>query len=157
MWQGIAYFLLTIGLEFLPPHKLNLFTAKECWKRLKKIIPKTSNSYSEPLLESSQENVGPDLDEDVDVQTERNRVLTGSVDNAIIYLRNLRKVFIFSVLSWKFSMFIYLAMAYMFHSAHKLKQYFSHFRSILVGGTMTQKLQFIHWLSQFKKGNVLAF
>ncbi|KAJ6363443.1 hypothetical protein OIU78_003587 [Salix suchowensis] len=33
------------------------------------------------------------FDEDIDVQTERNRVLAGSIDNAIIYLRKLRKVY----------------------------------------------------------------
>jgi len=46
----------------------------------------------EPLLEPSTKYVALDLDDDVDVQEERNRVLSGSADNAIIYLCNLRKV-----------------------------------------------------------------
>lgn len=63
-------------------------------KWLEKInIFRHDSSYLEPLLESSSETVVTDFDEDVDVKTERNRVLSGSLDNSIIYLRNLRKVF----------------------------------------------------------------
>lgn len=57
------------------------------------IIPRNTPPYLEHLLEPSTENVGVELDEDIDVKTERNRVLSGSLGNAIIYLRNLRKVF----------------------------------------------------------------
>lgn len=86
------YFLLTLGLELLPPQKVSSFSAKECWRSIKNLYRTTSSSYTEPLLQSSPENVGLDLDEDIDVRSERNRVLSGSVDKAIIYLRNLRKV-----------------------------------------------------------------
>ncbi|CAK9155596.1 unnamed protein product [Ilex paraguariensis] len=60
---------------------------------MKQFCRPTSSSFLEPLLGPSPENVAVDLDEDIDVQTERNRVLSGSTDNAIIYLRNLRKVY----------------------------------------------------------------
>lgn len=62
---------------------------KKWWGKIN-IFP-NNISYLEPLLEPSPETFV--TDEDVDVKTERNRVLSGSVDNAIIYLRNLRKVF----------------------------------------------------------------
>ncbi|GFY96206.1 ATP-binding cassette A1 [Actinidia rufa] len=90
--EGIFYYLLTLVLELVPPHKLRV-TVEECWRRMKKIFQRRSSSYTEPLLESSSKNTVLDLDEDVDVREERNRVLSGSTDNAIIYLRNLRKVY----------------------------------------------------------------
>jgi len=64
---------------------------KKWWEKIN--IFRHDSPYSEPLLESSSETVVTDFDEDVDVKTERNRVLSGSLDNSIIYLRNLRKVF----------------------------------------------------------------
>ncbi|KAK3023523.1 hypothetical protein RJ639_044789 [Escallonia herrerae] len=91
--ESIVYFLLTLGLELLPLHKLNAFLAEGCWKSSKRLFHTASDSYSEPLLETYKQNVTVDLDEDIDVQTERSRVLSGSIDNAIIYLRNLRKVY----------------------------------------------------------------
>lgn len=90
LWQSIIYFLLTLGLELWPSHKLNPVRIKEWWSK-KGLQPGTS-SYLEPLLKPSSEAVALDLDEDIDVKTERNRVLSGSIDNAIIYLRNLQKV-----------------------------------------------------------------
>lgn len=53
----------------------------------------TSPPSLEPLLAPSSEYATPDFDVDVDVKAERNRVLSGSTDNAIICLSNLRKVF----------------------------------------------------------------
>lgn len=50
------------------------------------------SSYLEPLLKPSSKTVALDLDEDIDVKIERHRVLSGSIHNAIIYLRNLQKV-----------------------------------------------------------------
>ncbi|CAL5423286.1 unnamed protein product [Camellia sinensis] len=67
--------------------------AESCWESMKKIFQRTSSSYTEPLLESSSTYVAIDPDEDVDVQAERNRVLSDSTDNAIIYLHNLWKVY----------------------------------------------------------------
>ncbi|XP_059428864.1 ABC transporter A family member 1 isoform X1 [Corylus avellana] len=89
--ESIIYFLLTLGLELWPSHKLNPVRIKEWWSK-KGLQPGTS-SYLEPLLKPSSEAVALDLDEDIDVKTERNRVLSGSIDNAIIYLRNLQKVY----------------------------------------------------------------
>ncbi|KAL2535052.1 ABC transporter A family member 1 [Abeliophyllum distichum] len=90
--EGIVYFILTLGLELLPPHKINFATACELWTSSKKLILATSGSSSEPLLASSLEDVALDH-EDRDVQAERNRVLSGSGGNALIYLHNLRKVY----------------------------------------------------------------
>ncbi|BFG38061.1 hypothetical protein CerSpe_243350 [Prunus speciosa] len=90
--ESICYFLLTLGLEHLPYNKLTLATLKEWWKSTKS-TRQGSSSYLEPLLKSSSEVITHDLDEDIDVKTERTRVLSGSIDNAIIYLRNLWKVY----------------------------------------------------------------
>lgn len=74
-----------------PSLNLTSFMIKKWWGKIN--IFQHNNPYLEPLLESSSETVAMDFDEDVDVKTERNRVLSGSLDNSIIYLRNLRKVF----------------------------------------------------------------
>lgn len=91
--EGVIYFLLTIGLEFFHPHQLTSFSISEFLRSFRRTSPTISDAYSEPLLRSSTESAATDLDEDIDVQTERNRVLSGPIDKAIIYLRNLRKVF----------------------------------------------------------------
>ncbi|KAH7855874.1 hypothetical protein Vadar_029947 [Vaccinium darrowii] len=90
--EGIVYYLITLGLE-LVPNKITVLAIEEFWKSTRKPFRRTSSSYTEPLLESSSKYVDLDLDDDVDVQAERKRVLSGSMDNAIIYLRNLRKVY----------------------------------------------------------------
>ncbi|CAN0878408.1 ABC transporter A family member 1 [Linum grandiflorum] len=92
--ESIAYFLLTLGLEVFPFHKLSLLSIGHWWKKIRYQHHKSS-SYLEPLLQSPQDS-GRDfleLDEDIDVKTERERVLSGSVDDAILYLCNLRKVY----------------------------------------------------------------
>lgn len=94
LWQGIIYFLLTLGLEFFPPHKLNVFALKDFLRRFRRTSQTFPDAYSEPFLRSSTESAAIDLDEDIDVQTERKKVLSGSIDRAIIYLRNLRKVLV---------------------------------------------------------------
>ncbi|KAI9080732.1 hypothetical protein K1719_037245 [Acacia pycnantha] len=88
--ESIGYFVLTLGIEVFPSLKLTLFMIKKWWEN---IIPRNTPPYLEKLLEPSLETVDMDFDEDVDVKTERNRVLSGSLDNSIIYLRNLRKVY----------------------------------------------------------------
>ncbi|KAK9157371.1 hypothetical protein Scep_003945 [Stephania cephalantha] len=88
--ECIIFFSLTIVLELVPPHKLSLFGIQELWSR-RQILNITRKSYLEPLLKSSS-GTGDD-DTDIDVKAERQRVLSGSVDNAIIYLRDLRKVY----------------------------------------------------------------
>ncbi|XP_043815842.1 ABC transporter A family member 1 isoform X2 [Manihot esculenta] len=90
--ESIIYFLLTIGLELLPSHKLTPVTIKQCWRNFTNFWH-GSSGFSEPLLKFPSETVAVDFDEDIDVQTERNKVLSGSVDNAILYLRNLQKVY----------------------------------------------------------------
>lgn len=90
--ESIIYFCLTIGIEFLPFHKLNFNSIKE-WFSVHQRQYIASNSYSEPLLSSPSGGLPTEGDEDVDVHAERQRVLSGSADNAIIYLRNLRKVY----------------------------------------------------------------
>ncbi|XP_048321587.1 ABC transporter A family member 1 isoform X2 [Ziziphus jujuba] len=87
--ESISFFLLTLVLEFWPSYKVTLFSVKEWWKSFRH----DNSSFSEPLLKSSSQADTLDVDEDRDVKTERNRVLSGSIDNAIIYLRNLRKVY----------------------------------------------------------------
>ncbi|CAI9301359.1 unnamed protein product [Lactuca saligna] len=89
--EGVIYFLLTLGLEYFPPHEFNVFGIKDLIRSFRRSSP--SDEFCEPLLRSSAESLAIDLEEDIDVQTERNRVLSGSIDKAIIYLRNLRKVF----------------------------------------------------------------
>ena len=91
VWQSFGYFLLTLALEIWPSLKLTPFMIKKWWRNIN--IFQHNTTYRETLLEPSSETVSMDLDEDVDVKTERNRVLSGSLDNSIIYLRNLRKVF----------------------------------------------------------------
>ncbi|GKU89849.1 hypothetical protein SLEP1_g3933 [Rubroshorea leprosula] len=87
--ESICYFLLTLGLEVFPTCKLTPVTVKEWWRRISNLWVDTS--LVEPLLKSSSETATDD--EDIDVQSERNRVLSGSIGNAILYLRNLRKVY----------------------------------------------------------------
>lgn len=71
----------------------------KCWRNnLTNLKSETSSPSLEPFLAPSSEHVIPDFDLDVDVAAERNRVLSGSIDNAIIYLSNLRKVPSFFIL-----------------------------------------------------------
>lgn len=90
--QGIIYFIITLGLEIVPPQKITLDAIHECGRSIKKFFPKSSSDCTEPLLEPSSKYVALGVDDDTDVLAERNRVLTGSADKAFIYLRNLRKV-----------------------------------------------------------------
>ncbi|KAK7285619.1 hypothetical protein RJT34_20395 [Clitoria ternatea] len=88
--ESFGYFLLTLALEVFPSLKLISSIIKKWWRKIN--IFRHDTTYLEPLLEPSIETV-MDLEEDVDVKTERNRVLSGSLDNSIIYLCNLRKVY----------------------------------------------------------------
>ncbi|KAK4412941.1 ABC transporter A family member 1 [Sesamum alatum] len=90
--EGIIYFVLTLVLEVLLQHKMNFATASDLWMSIRKKVYAPSSGSLEPLLESSSEE-NCDFEEDIDVKAERNRVLSGGVRNAIIYLRNLRKVY----------------------------------------------------------------
>ncbi|KAJ6332061.1 hypothetical protein OIU76_010445 [Salix suchowensis] len=90
-FESIGYFLLTLGWELLPFHKLTPGGIKQYWRSIMNLQHDTLDL--EPLLKSPSETDALNFDEDIDVQTERNRVLEGSIDNAIIYLRKLRKVY----------------------------------------------------------------
>ncbi|KAL5539471.1 hypothetical protein UlMin_042959, partial [Ulmus minor] len=87
--ESICYFLLTLAIEITPSCKLTLATLKERWSS--KSSQLDTSPHLEALLRSSSEDAALDFDEDIDVMTERNRVLSGSCEKAIIYLRNLRK------------------------------------------------------------------
>ncbi|KAL2320738.1 hypothetical protein Fmac_029707 [Flemingia macrophylla] len=89
--ESFSYFLLTLALEIFPSLKLTSFMIKKWWRKAN--IFQHDTAYLEPLLEPSSETVAMNFDEDVDVKTERNRVLSGSLDNSILYLCNLRKVY----------------------------------------------------------------
>lgn len=101
--------------------------------RIRNVFYTPSSSSLEPLLKSTLGD-NSDLEEDIDVQTERNRVLSGGVGSAVIYLRNLRKVLStsqFSTFRLNSNLDIY-------------KLYISGFRCIQEGSNMVQKLLFIH-------------
>lgn len=152
LWQSIIYFLLTIGLELLPFRKFTSVTIKQCWKNVRNLQHSTLSGDLEPLIKSPSETVSLNFDEDVDVQTERNRVLEGCVDNAVIYLRNLRKVLPVLVL---LIICLYVMMTTAIQCC-TVVIFVAHFRYTLQKNKM-QKLLWIHWLSQLKQENVLAF
>ena len=169
--QGVIYFLLTLGLEFFHPHQLTSFSILEFVTSFRRTCPTVSDAYSEPLLRSSTDSAHIDLDEDVDVKTERNRVLSGSIDKAIIYLRNLRKVililhFIFTnqIISYPLILlhhFIYTNETISFPISDTPCTPFCwctlYIRYFLEEETTVRKLRSIHWRSQFKKESVLVF
>lgn len=89
--EGIIYFVITLALEVLLPYKINFAKASNLWMRIR-CFCKPSSSSLEPLLKSTLGD-NSSLEEDTDVRAERDRVLSGGVDSAVIYLRNLRKVY----------------------------------------------------------------
>lgn len=91
--ESILYFLLALGFEVLPPHKMLPVMIDHCWRRIKGFCLGNTSDVSEPLLGSSSDAVSLDLVEDVDVKAECDRVLSGAAERAIIYLRNLCKVY----------------------------------------------------------------
>ncbi|XP_070027820.1 ABC transporter A family member 1 isoform X2 [Nicotiana sylvestris] len=91
--EAVVFFLLTLGLEFLPQQKRSLYRVNEWWKSLGKSRHAISSGSSEPLLRPPSGDVASELDEDIDVKAERDRVLSGSTDNAVIHLCNLRKIY----------------------------------------------------------------
>ncbi|CAH9079387.1 unnamed protein product [Cuscuta epithymum] len=90
--EAIIYFIVTLGLEYFSHQRMTLSIFYEWWKGFTISACASSSSSSEPLLQSSVD-VTPELNEDIDVKTERVRVLSGLTDNAIICLCNLRKVY----------------------------------------------------------------
>lgn len=134
--------MLTLVLEVLLPLKINFTAAPNLWMGMKKNNSPSSSSL-EPLLKPPLEE-NYKAEEDIDVQNERCKVLSGRVHSAIIYLRNLRKVL--NTLQNCFVIEIRRE-AYMFLA----------FRCIQEERNMVQKLRLIHWPSQYQKENVLVF
>ncbi|XP_038980603.1 ABC transporter A family member 1 [Phoenix dactylifera] len=91
--ESIIYFLFTIGLELVPHQKLKVATIRESWHNFFSLRHDKTTSYTQPLLGSFDDSAISIVEEDMDVKAERYRILSGCVDNAIIYLQNLRKVY----------------------------------------------------------------
>ncbi|KAK8955097.1 ABC transporter A family member 1 [Platanthera zijinensis] len=89
----VVYFVLTLSLEFTLHHKIKLTISRVWWNLFRHVKYDMSQSYSEPLLGSFGESSMFMTDEDADVTAERQRILNGLGDNAIICLQNLRKVY----------------------------------------------------------------
>lgn len=83
---------MTLGLELLPVQKVMSFSIGEWWQHFKVFKQGAGSSSTEPLLKDSTGAISADMEDDIDVQEERNRVISGLTDNAIFYLQNLRKV-----------------------------------------------------------------
>ncbi|CAL9065166.1 unnamed protein product [Musa banksii] len=92
-FESIMYFLFTIALEILPFQKLNLMAIKEWWQNVLTLQHDGSNDHFQHLLGSYEDSSSSIANEDIDVKAERQRINSGLVDNAIIYLHNLRKVY----------------------------------------------------------------
>ncbi|KAJ8624155.1 hypothetical protein MRB53_032685 [Persea americana] len=90
--ESVIFLLFTIALELLPAPKLNLKMVEGWWRRFRLFHRGFSDGSLDPLLRSS-DSYASDENEDIDVQAERYRVLSGSAHSSIIYLRNLRKVY----------------------------------------------------------------
>ncbi|KFK37012.1 hypothetical protein AALP_AA4G200700 [Arabis alpina] len=90
--ESIFYFLVTLGLELLPVQKVMSFSIGEWWQNFKNFKQGAGSSSTEPLLKDSTGAI-TDMEDDIDVQEERDRVISGLTDNTIFYLQNLRKVY----------------------------------------------------------------
>lgn len=80
--ESITYFMITILLELFPYEKPILSTFNDWWKHC---ISATTERY-----DSTSVSI---IDEDEDVKAERQKILGGCIDNAMLYLCNLRKVY----------------------------------------------------------------
>lgn len=76
----------------MPYEKPRLTTFKDWWHRFASLKNGKTDSHLQPLLGSQDETSVTIDDEDEDVRAERNKILAGSANNAIIYLHNMRKV-----------------------------------------------------------------
>lgn len=81
---------MTLGLELLPLQKMMSFSIGEWWQNFKVFKQGAGSSFTEPLLKDS--TGATDMEDDIDVQEERTRVISGLTDSTIFYLQNLRKV-----------------------------------------------------------------
>ncbi|KAG9457355.1 hypothetical protein H6P81_001863 [Aristolochia fimbriata] len=91
--ESLLYFIFTIGFELMPACSLWPISIRGLWTNFNPSDGDTPRSTLEPLLNQPTTNINFDVDEDIDVKAERHRVLSGSSDNAILYLRNLCKVY----------------------------------------------------------------
>jgi len=83
---------VTLGLELMPVQKVMSFSIGEWWQNLKAFKQGAGSSSTEPLLKDSTGAISTDMEDDIDVQEERDRVISGLSDNTMLYLQNLRKV-----------------------------------------------------------------
>ncbi|KAG0464673.1 hypothetical protein HPP92_018837 [Vanilla planifolia] len=90
--ESAVYFLLTIAVEYIPRPKINLIAGPN-WSSFGFANHKKTQTCSQPLLGSLGDSSMVIADEDVDVTAERHRTLNNLVDNAIVCLHNLRKVY----------------------------------------------------------------
>ncbi|CAA7057158.1 unnamed protein product [Microthlaspi erraticum] len=91
--ESIFYFLVTLGLELLPVQKMMSFSVGDWWQSFKPFKQGAASSSTEPLLKDSTGAISSDMEDDIDVQEEKNRVISGLTENTIFYLQNLRKVY----------------------------------------------------------------
>ncbi|CAH8265610.1 unnamed protein product [Arabidopsis lyrata] len=91
--ESIFYFLVTLGLELMPFQKVMSFSIGEWWQNFKAFKQGAGSSSTEPLLKDSPGAISADMEDDIDVQEERDRVISGLTDNTMFYLQNLRKVY----------------------------------------------------------------
>lgn len=83
---------MTLGLELLPVQKMMSFSLGDWWQNFKAFKQGVGSSSTEPLLKDSAGAISSDMEDDIDVQEEKDRVISGLTDNTIFYLQNLRKV-----------------------------------------------------------------
>ncbi|KAJ3669241.1 hypothetical protein LUZ60_011191 [Juncus effusus] len=92
--EAVLFFLLTLILELFPLKKPNFKLLKQGLLNLTASRSSKSKEYTEPLLASTTgASIDVETGEDEDVKTERQKILNGHVDNSMIFLRNLRKVY----------------------------------------------------------------
>lgn len=83
---------MTLGLELMPVQKVMSSAIGKWLQNFKAFKQDAGSSSTEPLLKDSTGAISADMEDDIDVQEERDRVLSGLTDNTIFYLQNLRKV-----------------------------------------------------------------
>ncbi|CAN6443979.1 unnamed protein product [Victoria cruziana] len=92
--ESIMYFTFVLGIELLPWHKFDPCIKTSLWRQtIKGPTDDIPDSTLEQLMGSSLESHKCVVDEDLDVQAERHRVLSGAAKNSIICLSNLCKVY----------------------------------------------------------------
>lgn len=88
--------MITILLELFPYEKPILSTFNDWWKHCISATRERDDSTSVSII-----------DEDEDVKAERQKILGGYIDNAMLYLCNLRKVLSYCILPFA-SLYVHL-------------------------------------------------